>query len=408
VVAGAIRSIVGRAGGLVVAGTAGAGIAVGIAFAAGGLSTSTTTVREVFASDGSATGGGTSFAPVGHQLSVHAIYERAAPGVVQVTATSRVAVAPNPLLDPFGFSGPLNQTQEALGSGFVIDKAGHIVTNYHVVQGATKVDVSFSDNERLPARIIGRDPSTDVAVLQVRTLSRALTPLRLGNSDTVEVGDAVVAIGNPLGEDRSITAGIVSALQRQIVAPNGAPIDHAIQTDAALNHGNSGGPLLNAHGEVVGVNSQIQTDSGGGNIGIGFAIPINTVKNVAAQLIAKGAVVHAFLGVDARAIAPAVARLFHLPVRHGLLVSAVCRASGAAKAGIHAATEEVTLAGNTWPLGGDIIVKADGVGVASLERLRALVDQKQPGDSVQLEIVRGQKTMSVQVKLGRQPLSARC
>ncbi|HKI92728.1 MAG TPA: trypsin-like peptidase domain-containing protein, partial [Gaiellaceae bacterium] len=337
----------------------------------------------------------------------HAIYERAAPGVVQVTATTRVAVAPNPLLDPFGFGGPQQATQQALGSGFVIDKAGHIVTNYHVVQGATKVDVSFSDNERLPATIVGRDPSTDVAVLRVKTRARALTPLRLGNSDTVRVGDAVVAIGNPLGEDRSITAGIVSALQRQIVAPNGAPIGHAIQTDAALNHGNSGGPLLDAHGEVVGVNSQIQTNSGG-NIGIGFAIPINTVKNVAAQLIAKGAVVHAFLGVDARAITPAVAQLFHLPARHGLLVGTVCRASGAAKAGLHAATQQVTLAGETWPLGGDIIVKLDGVRVWTIERLRSLVDQKQPGDSVQLEIVRGDKTMPLQVKLGRQPLSARC
>ena len=406
--AGALRSIVARFGALVVAGAAGAGIAVGIAFAAGGLSTSTTTVREVLSSDGSSTGGNASFAPAGRQLTVHAIYDRAAPGVVQVTATSRVSVAPNPLLDPFGFSGPQSQTQEALGSGFVIDKAGHIVTNFHVVQGASRVDVSFSDNERLPATIVGRDPSTDVAVLQVKTKARALTPLQLGDSDTVKVGDAVVAIGNPLGEDRSITSGIVSALQRQIVAPDGAPIDHAIQTDAALNHGNSGGPLLNAHGEVIGVNSQIQTDSGGGNIGIGFAIPINTVKDVAAQLIAKGAVVHAFLGVEARAIAPNVAQLFRLPVQHGLLVGSVCRASGAAKAGLHGATEQVTLAGNTWPLGGDIIVKADGVAVSNLERLRSLVDQKQPGDSVQLEIVRGAKTMDVQVKLGRQPLSAHC
>src|SRR5205823_6803013 len=145
-------------------------------------------------------------------------------------------------------------------------------------------------------------PSTDVAVLQVKARSRAFTPLKLGNSDEVQVGDSVVAIGNPLGEDRSITAGIVSALQRRIFAPNGAPIDHVIQTDAALNHGNSGGPLLNARGQVIGVNSQIQTAAGGdGNIGIGFAIPIDTVKNVVAQLIAKGIVEHPFIGIDAQA-----------------------------------------------------------------------------------------------------------
>ena len=239
-----------------------------------------------------------------------------------MTATSEVTTQPNPLLDPFGFTGPTTQTQQALGSGFVIDKAGHIVTNYHVVQGASRVEVSFSDNERKPAAIIGRDPSTDLAVLQVKGLAaRALTPLPLGNSDLVEVGDAVAAIGNPLGEDRSITSGIVSALQRQISAPNGAPIDHVIQTDAALNHGNSGGPLLNTRGQVIGVNSQIQTaDGGDGNIGIGFAIPINTVKNVAAQLISKGSVEHAFLGVNVQAITPSVAKLFRLPARQGLLV----------------------------------------------------------------------------------------
>ena len=244
---------------------------------------------------------------------------RAAPGVVQVTATSKVTTQPDPFLDPFGV--PQTQTQQALGSGFVIDKAGHIVTNYHVVQGASRVEVSFSNNERLPATIVGRDPSTDIAVLDVKAHSRAFTPLALGNSDLVEVGDAVVAIGNPLGEDRSITSGIVSALQRSIVAPNGAPIDHVIQTDAALNHGNSGGPLLDSRGQVIGVNSQIQTATGSdGNIGIGFAIPINTVKNVTAQLISKGVVEHPFLGVDARGITADVARLFRLPVKRGLLV----------------------------------------------------------------------------------------
>ena len=199
---------------------------------------------------------------------------------------------------------PQDQRQQALGSGFVIDKAGHIVTNYHVVQGARSVSVSFSNNESMKARIVGSDPSTDVAVLQVDVHSRALTPLPLGNSDDVHVGDSVVAIGNPLGLDRTVTSGIVSALQRVITAPDAQySIDHVIQTDAALNHGNSGGPLLNADGQVVGVNSQIQSDTGS-NIGLGFAIPINTVKTIAAQIIKTGHAEHAFLGIRAQPVTP--------------------------------------------------------------------------------------------------------
>ena len=402
------RRLALRGAALVAAGAAGAAIAVGIVAAAGGVGGATTTVREVLpaAAPEQSSPEDATFARAARQLSIHAIYTQAAPGVVQVTATSKVTTQPNPFLDPFGT--PTTQTQQALGSGFVIDKAGHIVTNYHVVQGANRVEVSFSNDERLPATIIGRDPSTDVAVLQVKAHSRAFDPLVLGNSDLVQVGDAVVAIGNPLGEDRSITSGIVSALQRQIVAPNGAPIDHVIQTDAALNHGNSGGPLLNTRGQVIGVNSQIQTDGGDGNIGIGFAIPINTVKNVAAQLISKGVVEHPFLGVDARGITADVARLFRLPVKSGLLVGTVCSATGAAKAGLRGATQQVTVAGETWPLGGDIIVKADGIPVASVEQLRSIIADKKPGDSLQLQIYRGDKTKDLKVKLGRQPLSPRC
>jgi S1-C subfamily serine protease len=390
---------------LVGAGAAGAAIAVGIVAATGALGSTTTTVREVLDQTPPDTA---SFARDGRAPTVHDVYVRAAPGVVQVTATRAVATQASPFLDPFGV-GPTMQRQQALGSGFVIDKAGHIVTNLHVVEGAARVEVSFSNDERLPARVIGRDPSSDLAVLQVKARSRALTPLLLGNSDTVKVGDSVVAIGNPLGEDRSITAGIVSALQRWIVAPNGAPIEHVIQTDAALNRGNSGGPLLDARGRVIGVSSQIQTTTGSdGNIGIGFAIPVNTVKDVAAQLIASGVVEHAFAGFGARAISAAVATLYHLPVRRGLLVAGVCRDGGAAKAGVRGATENVTLAGVTWPLGGDIIVRIDGVRVGTAAELRDIVGAKRPGDSVDLELYRGDRNLNVHVKLGRQPVSSRC
>ena len=180
--------------------------------------------------------------------------------------------------------------QQALGSGFVIDKAGHIVTNYHVIEGADQIEVSFSNQDTLSATIVGSDPSTDIAVLRVRSSSRGLAPLAFGNSDNVRVGDPVVAIGNPFGLRRTATAGIVSAVQeRTITAPNGYPIDHVIQTDAQINSGNSGGPLLNARGEVIGVNSQIALADGSiGNVGIGFAVPSNTVKEVVAQLTATG------------------------------------------------------------------------------------------------------------------------
>src|SRR5438094_4785097 len=267
---------------------------------------------------------------------------RPAPGVVQVTARRTV-----------------------LGSGSVIDKAGHVVTNLHVLQGASRVEVSFSNDERLPARVVGRDPATDLAVLQVKARSRALTPLVLGNSDLVRVGDSVVAIGDPLGEDRSITAGIVSALRRSVVAPNGALIDHVIQTDAELDRGNSGGPLLNPRGQVIGVSNATS--------GFGFAVPINTVKDVAAQLIATGIAEHAAAGFEVRALSSQVATLFRLPVRHGLLVGRVCHDGGAAKAGVRGATQQVTLAGDTWPLGGDIIVRVDGARVVSVAQLRNIV-----------------------------------
>src|ERR671929_1282700 len=209
----------------------------------------------------------------------------------------------------------------ALGSGFVIDKAGHIITNDHVVEGARSVDVSFSNNESMRARIVGVDPSTDVAVLQVDAHSRALTPLALGNSDAVRVGDSVVAIGNPFGYDRTVTSGIVSALQRQITAPDGFSIDDVIQTDAPINPGNSGGPLIDARGRVIGINSQIATGGGGsdGSVGIGFAIPSNTAAREIPQLERSGHVAHPFLGVSPTALTAQIARALTLPVQRGAL-----------------------------------------------------------------------------------------
>jgi S1-C subfamily serine protease len=387
------------AAGVVAAAGLGAAVALGGAALLGAFSSSTTTVRllqPIEASPSSA-----SFQQ-NKPLSVNQIYREAAPGVVQVTATQVVST---PSVDPFfGFPLPQTQREQALGSGFVINKAGDIVTNYHVVEGARSVDVSFSNNESMRARIVGVDPSTDIAVLQVEAHSRALTPLVLGNSDAVRVGDSVVAIGNPFGLERTVTAGIVSALQRVIQAPNSYSIDHVIQTDAALNKGNSGGPLLNARGEVIGVNSQIQPASGSdGNVGVGFAVPINTVRTVAAQIIKTGHAEHAFLGVSVQAVTPDVARLFRLRASHGLLVASVEPGSAAAKAGLRAGTQAVTVSGETYQLGGDLVVSADSVPLSSLDQLRDVISSKRPGDKLSLEIWRGDKHMSLDVKLGRQP-----
>jgi S1-C subfamily serine protease len=398
-VVGRTRILAGAAG-LLVAAVLGAGLALGGAALLGDLGKSTT-VREVQASASSASQTAT---PSAKGLSINDIYRRAAPGVVQVTSTTLVSVT----ADPF-FGNPLfpqQQRQQSLGSGFVVDKAGHIVTNFHVVDGAKQVRVSFSNGASMKATVVGTDPSSDLAVLKIDASSRALTPLALGDSDQMKVGDPVVAIGNPFGLDRTVTAGIVSAIQRAITAPNGYTIDHVIQTDAAINHGNSGGPLLNGRGQVIGVNSQIETGSGtGGNVGVGFAIPSNTVKSVIAQLIREGHIDRAFIGISAVPITRDLARVFRLPVSKGLLVQSVQPGSGAAKAGLKAGTTQVVLAGESYNLGGDIIVGAGGTPVASLDKLRDLVAARKPGDKLRLQVYRGSKQTGIQVELGRQPAS---
>ena len=232
-------------------------------------------------------------------LTAEQVYRRDAPGVVQITATSVVQSQ----TDPFNFLPTTPQTTQSLGSGFVIDKAGHIVTNYHVIQGAKKVQVSFSGQDEITATVVGKDPSTDVAVLKVDAHARALTPLPLGDSDAVVVGDPVFAIGNPFGFTRTLTTGVVSAVQRQIEAPNSLPIDHAIQTDAAINHGNSGGPLIDAQGRVIGVTSQISTGTTGSRATSASASRSRSTPCGASPLRSSRPArpLHAFLGARRRA-----------------------------------------------------------------------------------------------------------
>lgn len=387
---------------LVASAVLGGAVAVGAAALLGGLDGDTTVVTSTTTAPPSR------LAPApGAALSINEIYERAASGVVRINATSS-QTSVDPTLVPGGAPLPSVPDSSALGSGFVIDKIGNIVTNYHVVRDATEVTVSFSNRDTVKAEVVGSDPSTDLAVLRVETAASALTPLPLGNSDAVRVGDAVVAIGNPFGLDRTVTSGIVSALQRLITAPNRFTIDHVIQTDAPINPGNSGGPLLNARGQVIGVNTQIETGTGtstSGNVGIGFAVPANTVKDVVAQILRTGRVDRAYLGISGQAVTEDVAKTYNLPVKSGVIVGSVTSGSGAAKAGLEGGETEVVVAGETYVLGGDIIVAFDGKQISSIQGLRDAISGKKPGEKVTLVIYRDASKTSVTVTLGRQPPS---
>jgi S1-C subfamily serine protease len=384
---------------LVVSAVLGGFVAVGAVALLGGLGGDTTVVTETSAA------ANPGLAPAnGHGLTVNQIYERAASGVVRVNATNN-STSFAPRVVPSDQS-PTTPQSSALGSGFVIDKAGHIVTNYHVVEGANEVTVSFSNRDTVKADVVGTDPSTDLAVLRVDTSAAALTPLPLGDSDAVRVGDPVVAIGNPFGLDRTVTSGIVSALQRLITAPNQFAIDHVIQTDAPINHGNSGGPLLSSRGQVIGVNTQIETgDTATGNVGIGFSVPSNTVKDVVAQILRTGRVDHAYLGISGQAVTPDVADKYNLAVKKGVVVESVTQDSGADEAGLKGGKTQVVVAGETFVLGGDIIVSFGGKRISSIEQLRDAVAAHRPGDKVKVVIYRDANKTSVTVTLGRQPAS---
>jgi len=383
---------------LAVAAALGGLVAVGAVALLGGLDGDTTVVTET------SPAANPGLAPAnGNGLSINQIYERAASGVVRVNATNNsTSFTPRDIPSD---QSPTPQSS-ALGSGFVLDKAGHIVTNYHVVEGANEVTVSFSNRDTVKAEIVGTDPSTDLAVLRVDTSASALTPLPLGDSDAVRVGDPVVAIGNPFGLDRTVTSGIVSALQRLITAPNRFTIDHVIQTDAPINHGNSGGPLLSSRGQVIGVNTQIETgDTATGNVGIGFSVPSNTVKDVVAQILRTGRVDHAYLGISGQAVTSDVADKYNLAVQKGVIVESVTQDSGADSAGLKGGKTQVVVAGETFVLGGDIIVSFGGERISSIEQLRDAVAAHKPGDKVKVVIYRDANKTSVTVTLGRQPPS---
>jgi len=288
---------------------------------------------------------------------------------------------------------------EGAGSGFVIDAAGHILTNLHVVQDAQAIEVTLGDQSRYKARFIGADTRNDIALIQIDPKGKKLSSLPLGDSRSLQVGQRVLAIGNPFGFESTLTTGVVSALGRTVQTSDTTFIDEAIQTDAAINRGNSGGPLLNSRGQVIGINSAIYTPSGT-TAGIGFAIPINTARRVADDLISKGRVLQAQLGIQGRALWPDLSSALDLPVEHGLLVEAVTPGGPAAQAGIRGG-DKVVLAGlQKLRIGGDVLTAMDGQPISSQLDLNVLLNRHHPGDTVTLTVYRGKQKMETRATLG--------
>jgi S1-C subfamily serine protease len=332
----------------------------------------------------------------GKGLTVNEIYDRTSNGVAFIRAQVTQSTQ-----SPLGLL-PEGQQSTATGSGFLIDGDGHVLTNAHVVQGAERVDVQFSeDRESQQAEVVGSDPSSDLALLKVED-TRGATPLPLGDSSKVEVGDPVVAIGNPFGLDRTVTSGIVSALQRQIQAPNGFSISDVIQTDAAINPGNSGGPLLDSSGAVIGINSQIASQSGG-NEGVGFAVPSATAGDVVSQILEDGSVQRAYLGITGGDITAQIAQALDLPVDQGVIVERVFAGGPADSAGIKGATGQTTVAGESFPAGGDVITMLDGEDVTGMDQVISAVNDHKPGDELTLTVLRDGNEHEVTVKLGERP-----
>jgi S1-C subfamily serine protease len=377
----------------------GAGAAIGVVegFDLGSAKTTTTLVQQApFGATSNANDGDTG-------LTAGDIYKRDAPGVVFVR--SQIVQRTQ---SPFDFGLPQEQQGEATGSGFVVDNSGTILTNAHVVNGATKVTVQFQNRESVAAKVLGKDESTDLALLQIDATGRKLTPLTLGSSKRVQVGDPAIAIGNPFGLERTLTTGVISAVQRTIQAPNNFEIDDVLQTDAPINPGNSGGPLIDATGKVIGINSQIATGGSGsqGSVGIGFAVPIDTAKQIIPDLKQSGRVDRGYLGIGSATVDKTLKDL-NLPADHGALVQSVAPGGPADKAGIRAGDLPATLDNHPIQLGGDIITKVAGKDIRTKDDLAAAVADRKSGDKVKVTLVRaGGKVKTVEVTLAERPNTA--
>ena len=320
------------------------------------------------------------------------IYREASPAVANIVTRT---------VEYDFFYGPV--PQEGAGSGFVIDAQGHILTNYHVVAGAQQIDIILGDRSQYPAKVIGGDARADIAMLKIDTRGRALKALQLGDSSALQVGQRVLAIGNPFGFQSTLTTGVVSALGRTVRTSETTFIDEAIQTDAAINRGNSGGPLLNSSGQVIGINSAIFTPSPeGAPAGIGFAIPINTAKRIVQDLLTVGRVRRAILGIEGRPLWPQLVEFLDLPVEEGILIERVISGGPGANAGIRGGDRAVLAGLRQILVGGDVLVAIDGQKISNQLDLNLILNRKRPGDAVTATVYRGKRKMDIRVTLGEQ------
>jgi len=316
------------------------------------------------------------------------IYRAVSPSVVNITSTTYV----QDFFDVY--------PREGTGSGSIIDADGHILTNYHVIENAQKLDVALADNSHYPARIVGVDPDNDLAVIKINVPRSKLNAVKLGNSGSLQVGQKVLAIGNPFGLNQTLTTGVISGLGRPLRAPNGRLIENVIQTDASINPGNSGGPLLNSRGEVIGINSAIFTPSGG-SVGVGFAVPVDTAKKLIPDLIAYGRARRPWLGIRSYEVNARLADALELPVAEGLLVTEVIRGGSADQAGIRGGNIPTNVRG--LYVGGDVITKIDGQPIRNQDDLTHVLNNKKPGDVVSVEVIRNGRRMTLSMKLQEKP-----
>jgi S1-C subfamily serine protease len=364
------------------------GVALAGTIVAGCRSSSKSTVEGATTPAPTTTAAAATPRPPSGDSDVSALYAQTRPSVVRVntvsTSSSRFGSSPS----------------EGTGSGVIIDKEGHILTNYHVVANAQQIQVALSDETTGTAELVGSDSATDLAIIKVDLPAETLSPATLGDSDAIRVGESVIAIGNPFGLEGTVTEGIVSGLDRTLSQSGQRPIRELIQTDAAINPGNSGGPLVNSQGEVIGINSALENPTGGGVfVGVGYSIPINTAKRILPDMLAGKTVVHPRLGIAGRTLTPDLAKTLNIGVSNGVYVVEVDANSAAGRAGVKGAQQTTSQNALTVPPGGDVIVKIDDQDTATFEKLADYIDTKQAGDTVTLHIVREGKEITVDVQL---------
>jgi S1-C subfamily serine protease len=319
------------------------------------------------------------------------IYRRVGPGVVNITS---VVVARDFFFNPV--------PREGAGSGSIIDTAGHVLTNHHVIRDSTKLEVTLNDGSKWPARFVGADPDNDLAVIKIEAPKEKLAVIPMGDSSELQIGQKVLAIGNPFGLGQTLTTGIISSLGRSIRSEAGTLIEDVIQTDAAINPGNSGGPLLDSKGKIIGINSAIISPTGA-SVGIGFAIPANTAKRILPELISKGHVSYPWIGASIYPLIPEFAKVLGLKVERGAMIAEVVAGGPSDKAGLRGGDRQVQVGNSVIPVGGDIITEMDGQNVTSSDGLIRMIRDHRPGDRVELKLVRKGEFLRIKVTLGEKP-----